>query len=198
VVTDAGSVKSPVIAEMSGIVPDPRGFVGAHPMAGSEKSGVRNASPFLFKDRICVVTPIAGTRPDAVRLVERMWHAVGAKTVRMSPARHDSIAARVSHLPHALAAALVQSALSDPAARKIAAGSFLDMTRVAASPPVLWKGIILANRREVLAALADFQKQLGEFERELRGGNGPALAAFLKRAGILRRRVAAGRGSRFS
>jgi prephenate dehydrogenase len=115
-----------------------------------------------------------------------MWHAVGAETVRMSPARHDRIIARVSHLPHVLAAALVRSALADPAARKVAAGSFLDMTRVAGSPPVLWKGIFLANRREVLAALAIFRRHLGEFDRCLRRGDGAGLAHILARAGALR------------
>ena len=118
-------------------------------------------------------------------MVER--RTCGARVVTMSPERHDRLAARVSHLPHAIAVALMRAALRDPSAAKLVAGSFLDATRVSASSPELWRGIFSANRAEVAAAVAEFSHELAALSRRVR--NGDDLLGLLRSAAGRRRRL---------
>jgi len=158
VITDAGSVKGPVtrgaeeLLEGSGII-----FAGSHPMAGSEKTGVRHASRDLFRGASVVITP-PGAKDRVPAALRRMWTDTGAKVLVMSPEKHDRLAAVISHLPHVLSAALVTAASAARPREKallkdLIAGSFRDMTRVSDSDPVLWTDISVHNSSELAKQL---------------------------------------------
>lgn len=190
VITDTTSVKAPVLALAHRLLPMPGRFVGGHPMAGRETSGFAHARPDLYRGRVCVVTPVAGTSGRAVRTVERLWRAAGARVIRMSPRRHDAAAARASHLPHLVAWALAP-VLGDRDARQLVSGSFLDSTRVAASDPALWEGILLANRSEVLRAARAQATRMSRLLRLVRANRAGPLKRELGAAARLRRRAEA-------
>ena len=173
VLTDAGSTKEKLVAELAG---EPR-FVGSHPLAGSERRGAVNGRPDLFAGRVVVVTPGATTDLEAVAVVERFWQALGATTVRMDPAAHDQALAVTSHLPHAVASAL---AATTPAEwLPLSAGGFRDCTRIAAGDPALWAAIFRANRAAVGAAVGRFRDRVDEFARLLDADDGPGLERWL-------------------
>ncbi len=167
-VTDVGSVKTPVMAQAARVLPAATPFVGGHPMAGSEKSGVAHADAFLFENATYVLCPpeglsaetLAGRHAAFVDLVE----ATGARLLVLDAARHDRIAAAVSHLPQLLAITLMNYAAGlnadDDAFLRLAAGGFRDMTRIASSPFDLWQHILLANEGPILDALSGFAAAL--------------------------------------
>ena len=163
VVTDVGSVKAAPLAAVRGRVGETalRRYVGSHPMAGSERSGPLAASAALFDGRPWAVTPHATTDPQAVALVEGLVLECGATPVRMDPADHDRAVARTSHLPH-LAAVLVAGRLAQAPAEHLALSGqgVRDVTRVAASDPVLWQQILGANAEAVLDLLAEVRSDL--------------------------------------
>lgn len=177
-VTDAGSTKSRIVAEVeagwkhlseTGLARMEFAakcrFVGSHPLAGSEKSGHAYANPQLFAGRWVILTPTEHTCPDASERVAQFWEGLGARIQFMSPRDHDRALAFTSHLPH-----LVASALSGILPRKwadLAASGFLDTTRIAASLPEIWAPIFLHNREAVLEALAQLESRLQEFRHTL-------------------------------
>lgn len=189
VISDAGSVKAPVIAMARNILPNPARFVGGHPMAGSEKSGSAAASPSMFQGRTVVLTPVAGTDPRAVATVAGLWRKTGARVVNMPPRRHDEAVAMVSHLPHAVAAALVLAARNDRAALGLAAGGFMDGTRVSLGNPVLWEGIFGSNRQAILSAIAGFERELGAIRRSISSRHGSSLRKLLANARTARIKI---------
>lgn len=157
-ITDVGSTKAVVVRTAEAILGRGGPFVGSHPMAGSERKGPRFARADLFAGATCIVTPTASTPAALVRRVERFWHALGAKTVRMNPAAHDQAMAAVSHLPHVVAALL---ALLPPRAALTVAGQGLaDMTRLAGGDPEVWRDIFLTNRAAMLGAIDDLDERL--------------------------------------
>jgi prephenate dehydrogenase len=181
-VTDVGSVKGSVVRELEGLFARAGArFVGSHPMAGSEKTGVTAARADLFEGAACVVTPTARTQPAALRAVESLWRALGGRVLRLNPAAHDRAVARSSHLPHAVASALAHRVLDprQPAeVARLCAGGFRDTTRIASSSPEMWRDIGLANRRnlaEELRALAATLERLGKV---LDAGDAEALEEF--------------------
>jgi prephenate dehydrogenase len=159
-------------------------------MAGGERGGFVHARADLFRGRVCVLTPVAGTSARAVREVTGLWRAAGARVVSMSPRRHDAAAARASHLPHLVAYALVDI-LRDRDARTLASGSFLDATRVAASDPGLWTSILRANRTQVVRAARDQARRMAGLLREIAAGSPAGLRRALRLASGLRRRAGA-------
>ncbi len=197
IVTDVGSVKASLVAALERAWGDGAGgVVGAHPIAGSEASGAAAAQADLFRDRLCVLTPTAKTPPSSLRLVRTLWEGVGARVEEMSAATHDAILARVSHLPHVLAYALVR-AVADRRAdgRRLidyVGTGFLDVTRIAASPPEVWRDIALANRPAIAAALAEMRAALDELVALIDAGD----AAGLERALAAAARVRRGLGAR--
>jgi prephenate dehydrogenase len=186
VVTDAGSIK---VSVTEGLVPVlGRRFVGGHPMAGSERSGIAAARADLFAGAPCILTPIETTDPDAVRQAAAFWTLLGGRITLLSPEEHDRIVARLSHLPHALAFALVNlvaETLPD-GAKLLAGGSFRDATRVAASDPALWTGILTGNRTELAAALREMSRLLKSMAVALGEERPDDIFDFLKRAKIYR------------
>lgn len=185
IVTDVGSVKERIARECHAALaggtarrPAERAhFVGAHPMAGSEKTGWENSSPGLFDGRTCFLTPLPETDPAAAARAAEFWRSLGMTVVIVPPDRHDEIVANISHLPQLLASALCAFlATKDARWRDYSGGGLRDTTRIAASDPALWRTILTENRTKVLAALDGFRRELDEFEEALMRSDWPALA----------------------
>lgn len=193
VVTDVGSVKASVVAAAERLVPPHARFVGAHPMAGSEKEGIEAADLRLFDGAVVVVTPTPRTDPAALEEVRRTWRAAGAIVVQMSPEEHDRLVAAISHLPHLVSSALVNAvgdaAAADPRTLELAAGGFRDTTRIASAPSALWRSIFASNAPAVREVLALFRRRLDELEAALT--DPPRLEAALEAARRIRGRVPA-------
>lgn len=188
VVTDAASTKGGVVARCEETLGyrAPR-FVGGHPMAGSERAGVRNARADLFEGAAYVVTPTARTAPDALETVVALAKSLGARAIRTDPLAHDRAVAYASHLPHVLASALARTSIPDAEARLVHGAGLRDTTRVAAGDPVLWTEILLANRRALGEALASAIEDLAELAALLAEGDEEGLAIWLASAADLRR-----------
>lgn len=168
VVTDVGSVKGDLVAEVEDEIPPGRTYVAGHPIAGTERSGPEAARPELFQNSLCVLTPTPRTSVEALEKVTHLWEMLGSRVVLMDPFRHDRVFALVSHLPHVVAYALMRAlpSLAEEGEEflRFSAGGLRDFTRIAASDPVMWRDILLWNRKEVLEAIARFQKVLQRFE----------------------------------
>ena len=154
-ITDSGSTKRTIAEALDGPLPNDCRFVGSHPLAGSEKSGVLHAEPYLLSGRVVIITPTPNTAPSDADRVAAFWQALGAKVLRMTAAEHDRAAALTSHLPHALAVALA-AGLPDQM-RDLAGSGFRDTTRVAAGDPEMWRQIFIDNRENVLDSIGLFR-----------------------------------------
>ena len=190
VVTDVGSTKASLVAAAEKLMPAHARFVGSHPMAGSEKRGVQFARADLFNNALCITTPTGQTDPAALKTVEEFWNLLGMRTTRLSPLEHDRLLADVSHLPHAVAAALV--AMQEQRALELCGKGFLDLTRIAEGDGGLWRDILIDNRENVRPALNRLIEQLRNVEKFLDPARANELQAWLERA-ALRRRGAADR-----
>ncbi len=182
IVTDAGSVKACVVEKLSPMLGSR--VVGGHPMAGSERSGLSAARADLFLGAPCILTPLATTPLEILEAVSGFWVSLGARVTTMTPTAHDRLVARLSHLPHALAFALVNlvaGSLPEDSSL-LAGGSFRDGTRVAASDPNLWTGILSENRIEVIASLREMSALLASFADTLEQQKTAAVLDFLTRA----------------
>ncbi len=186
IVTDVGSAKHAVVEAVEAPVRAAGGhFLGSHPMAGSEKTGVRAAREDLFEGAVTVLTPTPRTDPRALVEVRGMWEAVGCRTLSMAAERHDVWVSRTSHLPHLVAAALAHWILEPGHPREqleLCATGFRDTTRVAAGSPEMWRDIAMANRAAILEALDGFLDALGSVRHALQAGDAQALEDFLRRA----------------
>ena len=186
VVTDVGSVKGPVVRDLARLLSKAGAhFVGSHPMAGSEKTGVAAAQPGLFVDAICVVTPERRSHRTAVAKVIRLWKAVGSRVLQLNPQVHDQLVSRSSHLPHVMAAQLSNLVLAPQSPKhqaSLCANGFRDTTRIASGSPEMWRDIVLANRANLLDALDSFVGGLSRFQRVLKKGDGAAISRFFEQA----------------
>jgi prephenate dehydrogenase len=189
VLTDAGSVKQGVVAAAEACPARASvSFVGGHPMAGSERSGLEASDPDLFEGRIALLTPTARTPPAAVAAVTALWEGLGS-TVRSLPAdAHDRLVAQISHVPHLVAYALVAAAEGD--ALLVAGRGFVDATRIAASAEGLWSDIFRQNRDALLDALARVEAVLGRWRDLAVRGDFTTLEAELGRAREVREKLA--------
>ena len=172
IITDVGSTKSEISAAARRALPASVQFIGGHPMAGSEKSGVLASDPFLFQNAIYILTPGKNTPSplvdDFAAFLERL---LGCRRLILDCEVHDRVVAAVSHVPHLLAVALVNLARKTdnaaPGALKLAAGGFRDMTRIASAPYELWHDILLTNKASIRPLLEEFRNILGDMERGL-------------------------------
>jgi prephenate dehydrogenase len=187
IVTDVGSTKRSVVSLAEQTLPDHVHFVGSHPMAGSEKRGVEFARADLFQNAMCILTPTPRTDPKAEKEVTAFWQSLGMRTTRLSPEEHDRLLADVSHLPHALAAALVT--MQSEKALTLAGKGFLDATRIAGGDGALWRDILMDNRDNVLASIGELKKHLGALEKLLSGEGRDELAKWLDRAAARRAKL---------
>ncbi len=188
VVTDVGSVKTGVVNALEDVfAKSPIHFLGSHPMAGSEKAGIESARSDLFTGATSILTPTLFTDEIAMQCVRSFWAFMGCRVLEMSPEEHDRKVARISHLPHLAAAAVTMAALYDePSNVQCVGNGFRDSTRVAAGDAGLWSGILLENRKEVIASLQDTQARLGELLAILEKMDEKALRHFLSDAKKLR------------
>ena len=181
--TDAGSVKGPICAELA----DVPNFLGAHPIAGSHRQGFEAADANLFEGKLCVLTPQASASASDLARLERFWQSVGMRTVRMTPADHDRALAMTSHLPHVVAAALAGTLT--PENRPLTGSGFRDTTRVAAGDPALWTGILLNNAAHVMDGLEELQQRLEAFRMAIKLGNADVLKRLLQEGQRSRERL---------
>jgi prephenate dehydrogenase len=169
-ITDAGSTKLEIVQQIGRSAAASRWpagvrFVGGHPLAGSEKRGAAHASADLFVDRTVIVTPVEETGAADVATLRDFWSALGARVVEMSPAQHDQVLARTSHLPHVVAAALAGATPVE--SLPYTAGGWQDTTRIAGGDIELWRQILLSNRANVLGAIDHFSDRLGQLRSAL-------------------------------
>ena len=186
VVTDVGGVKGPIVAAL-----DRPGFVGGHPMAGSEQSGIEGADAELFVGATWVLTPTVSTEPEGYTLLRSVISELGADVVELSPAGHDELVAVVSHVPHLTAATLMNlaadQAVEHAALLRLAAGGFRDMTRIAAGQPGIWPDICVDNAGAIVATLDQLIESLGDMRARVARGDRAALLDVLGRATVARR-----------
>jgi prephenate dehydrogenase len=170
-------------------------FIGGHPMAGSERSGVAAADPELFRGAYYVLTPAKDTDAEAYRGLHRLVTSIGARVISLDAFAHDEAVAAISHVPHIAASALTnlaaERAMGGTDVLRLAAGGFKDMTRIAAGSPDLWTGICLDNRAAVVTGLDELGSQLAEFAALVRAGEREGVRAWLARAAEVRRSLPA-------
>jgi prephenate dehydrogenase len=186
IVTDVGSVKAGVVRELETLLATSGAhFVGSHPMAGAEKTGVSAARADLFVNTVCVLTPTKKTNQAALKKVEQFWRAIGSRVLRLTPEIHDALVSRSSHLPHIIAATLASQVLN-PAQPKpqaaLCANGFRDTTRIASGSPEMWRDIALANRKNLAKSLDAFIADLQKFRRVLKKADAEAIATFFETA----------------
>jgi prephenate dehydrogenase len=163
VVTDVGSAKLAIISAAKNTLPLPHLFVGSHPLAGSEKTGVQHANADLFQGSKCIITPTAETNRTALERIRRLWVGVGATVKQMTPEEHDRVVAYISHLPHVLAYSLMEAIPSE--FLEYAAQGLKDTTRIASSSPQMWNDICLGNSRNIIPSIDDFVKTLAALRK---------------------------------
>ncbi len=193
VVSDVGSVKGQVLADLSAALPGVA-IVPAHPVAGTEKSGPDAGFASLFAGRWCILTPAADADRHAIARVAEFWTRLGATVESMDAAHHDLVLAVTSHLPHLIAYSIVGTASDMEAVTrseviKFSAGGFRDFTRIAASDPVMWRDVFLSNKDAVLDVLQRFTEDLTALQRAIRWGDGDALEALFTRTRDVRRTI---------
>lgn len=181
-ITDVGSTKGSIVAGADKVLADGIGlwatFVGSHPMAGSEKTGVLFAKEDLFVNRAVIVTPSDATPPEAKSRIEAFWQALGARTITLPADKHDELVAFASHVPHLVASALAASTPAD--ALPLVAGGWLDSTRIAAGDIELWRQILSENRSHTLLALTHFEKVISSFRAALESGDQAQISRLLR------------------
>lgn len=193
IITDVGSTKNEIVSLAENIVGLDKFFIGGHPMAGSEQAGILGADRYLFENAIYIITPTANTNTAALNIVKSLIAAMGAKVIELQPAEHDLMVAAVSHLPHLIAAALVNTAgkinKENDKLMLLAAGGFRDTTRIAASHPIMWRDICLTNKDMILKALYEFRVELDQFENEILSCDGQKLESQFQRARDIRKTI---------
>ena len=194
IVSDVGSVKGAVVREMSPHLPKNVHFIPAHPVAGTEYSGPDSGFAELFINRWCILTPPANADAAAVEKLAEFWRALGANVETMGADHHDLVLAVTSHLPHLIAYTIVGTAdeledVTQAEVLKFSAGGFRDFTRIAASDPVMWRDVFLANKDAVLEMLGAFQEDLSKLTRAIRRGDGEALFEHFTRTRAIRRGI---------
>jgi prephenate dehydrogenase len=182
IVTDGGSVKEYVVAACEPLMPEGTFFVGGHPIAGTEHSGVEASFATLYQGKRCIVTPTPRTDAAALAKVVQLWETAGSTVPLMNPAQHDRVVAAISHLPHMVAYSLVNAV--DGYDRfggellSFSAGGFRDFTRIASSDPVMWRDIALTNRDAILETMDFFAGYLGKLREMVAAGDSHALESF--------------------
>ena len=194
ILTDVGSVKGCVLADLGPHVPDGVHLIPGHPVAGTEHSGPDAGFAELFQGRWAILTPPAGADAQAVDRVTALWTGMGSTVERMTPEHHDQVLAITSHLPHLIAYTIVGTAteLADDIRHEVinfSASGFRDFTRIAASDPVMWRDVFLKNRDAVLEIMQRFNEDLTALQRAIRRADGAALEDLFTRTREIRRSI---------
>lgn len=177
VVTDVGSTKKEIVYKLSRVFPN---YVGSHPLAGSEKRGIKNIQADMFEKSLCILTPAKNSSPKALKKVESLWNSLGARVVFLNPDKHDKILSFVSHLPHAIAFSLVDTV--PDRYLKFATNGLKDSTRIALSDARLWADIFLSNRKNMLKSIESFLHSLSGLKSAINKKDEVAIIKILKKA----------------
>ncbi|HEX7006099.1 MAG TPA: prephenate/arogenate dehydrogenase family protein [Alphaproteobacteria bacterium] len=196
IVTEVGSCKQVVLDRLGPLMPAGVHLVPGHPVAGTEHSGPDAGFADLFEGRWCILTPGPDADAKAVERVERLWRRAGMTVEYMDAKHHDLVLAITSHLPHLIAYTIVGTATDleehlQSEVIKFSAGGFRDFTRIAASDPIMWRDVFLANREAVLEVLGRFSEDLAGLQRAIRRGEGKTLEDLFARTRAIRRGVIA-------
>ncbi|WP_413990086.1 prephenate/arogenate dehydrogenase family protein [Labrys okinawensis] len=194
VVSDTGSVKGAVVAQMTPFLPPHVHFIPAHPVAGTEYSGPDAGFAALFGNRWCIFTPAEDIDQAKLALYREFWEKLGSKVECMTPEHHDLVLAVTSHVPHLIAYNIVGTAddletVTESEVIKFSAGGFRDFTRIAASDPTMWRDVFLNNRKAVLEVLGRFSEDLAYLQRAIRWGEGDKLFELFTRTRAVRRSI---------
>jgi prephenate dehydrogenase len=185
-VTDVGSAKFEIVKAAEKIMPKGVFFVGGHPMAGKEESGIEAAEAGLFENRPYILTPTARTSKKALEQISAFVSALGVNLLELDPRTHDLVVAAVSHLPLAAAAGVVDAVLKkkeiEAEIKKCASSGFRDTTRVASGDPQLGRDIFLSNRKPVLVLIRELVRSLKTLEKLIRAADGEQILLWLKQA----------------
>ncbi len=173
IVTDVGSTKKQIASWAKKYLPDRVDFVGSHPMAGSEQQGIEFARGDLFDGAFCFVTPTAKSKESSVTAIKQMWRALEMKVIEMAPQQHDQTVAMISHLPHILAASLVN--ISDLEQIVYCGKGFLDTTRIASGPENVWRDILMTNAANSARSIDKLIKDLSHYRDILKGKDADAI-----------------------
>ena len=179
-ITDVGSVKGPLTQALEEIVQGPACFIGSHPLAGGEKSGLSASDKELFKGARCIITPTPRSDPSALKKITRLWEGVGMSVHTMDAAEHDAALGAISHLPHVVAYALINAVAGLQTGGNedhlaFSAGALTDTTRIASSDPVMWRDICVHNRQQVLRCIDHFQDTLSKIRGYIENEEGGLL-----------------------
>ena len=193
-VTDVGSVKGDVIAQITPLLPEGVHFVAGHPLAGTEHSGPRSGFAELFDNRWSLLVPIEGTDPAVTAKLRALWEGIGANVEEMDADHHDLVLAVTSHAPHLIAYTMVGVAddlrrVTDSEVIKYSAAGFRDFTRIAASDPTMWRDVFLSNKDATLEILGRFTEELFALQRAIRQGDGEHLHDYFTRTRAIRRGI---------
>ncbi len=180
IVTDVGSTKILPHRWAAKQLPKSVYYVGSHPIAGSEQRGVEFARDDLFEQANCILTATKSTNQRAVRILKDFWSQMGCRVKLMNPAEHDKVFAKVSHLPHLTAAALLNA--NDNDQLKYAGKGFMDTSRVASGPSNIWVDILLANAGNCIRGIDRFKKELDKLKKAIKAGDSAKLQKLLGRA----------------
>jgi len=190
VLTDVGSVKGRLVHELEAIMPEGVHYVGTHPIAGRECSGMEAAQEHLFAGQICIITPTATTDRHALEQITELWDFVRAKPVLMDCFEHDRILGAISHFPHVAAYALVNAVVDfEPKSLFYSGSGFKDTTRIALSPVELWIDICQYNKKNILEILSRFETRLCSIKSKLQSGDWDALKAEFQEARTGRQKI---------
>ena len=187
IISDAGSTKSAIVATAEKCFADkPVRFVGAHPMAGSHKTGAASADVNLFENAYYIFTPSSLTTQDTLEEMKGLLSGLHARFIEIDATEHDRVTSQISHFPHILASGLMEQTASyaeeHEMARRFAAGGFRDMTRIAESEPGMWTSILLSNRETIIERIEDFKGRLDEIEQAISKGDENQIWNFFNQA----------------
>ena len=189
-VTDAGSVKGRMVYELESSMPDGAHYIGSHPIAGSDKSGIDDARADLFNNARCIITPTDKSDESAKNKVAAIWEALGARVEFMNPFKHDEIYAAVSHFPHIVAYAIVNT-IGDIDSKYIeyAGQGFKDTTRIALSSPEMWRDISVFNKENLINLMDVFKDNLDKLTKYLEEDNAFGIEGEFLKAQTLRKNL---------
>lgn len=193
IITDVGSVKKSILDEIESFLPDAIHFIAGHPIAGTENAGVEAAFLTLFQNRKCILTPTKKTNSNALEKIKAIWEIAGSQVVIMDALKHDKILAAVSHLPHIAAYSLVNAVADmkdlDENILNYSAGGFKDFTRIASSPPEMWRDICLLNKDAILDVIHRFQETLKNLKTMIEKSDKEGLTKEFEKAKEVRDRL---------